>query len=406
MTGPASAPAPVAFVHWGADWIRGSEQCLLDLVARLPRDRYRPVVVCNAPSLAGAASALGAEVAHVAEWEPGPVPSAGARARVHDLLAERGVRLVHSNVPYAMPTLVPVARRLRVPLVVHLHQSIEDRPFRLYALLHQATVAVGVAGHVVAPLRADGMPADRLRVILNAVDAERIEAGDASGLRASLGIPDAAAVAVSVGSLIHRKGHDVTVAAVAEARRAGVDLHLLLGGDGEAASELRALAAELGVAPYVHFLGYRPDPGAVMRAGDLLVSSARDEALNLNVLEAQWLGVAVVASDIPAHREAVEDGVTGAVVPLEDPAALARAVSDLTADPARRARLAAAGRRVARERYTMARYVAEFDGLYRGLLARPRADFGWVRGSSWPRAYTPWLAGAVRRRIGLPHGGS
>jgi glycosyltransferase involved in cell wall biosynthesis len=66
-------------------------------------------------------------------------------------------------------------------------------------------------------------------------------------LRASLGIPGEALLAVAIGSLIHRKGHDVTLRGVALARARGADVHLLLCGDGEAADTLRALAAELGV---------------------------------------------------------------------------------------------------------------------------------------------------------------
>jgi hypothetical protein len=49
----------------------------------------------------------------------------------------------------------------------------------------------------------------------------------------------------------------------------------------------------------------------------------------------------------------------------------------------------------------MDRYVAEFEALYAGLLARPRGDFGWVRGTSWPRAYTAWVARGVRNQLRL-----
>lgn len=398
-----SDPATIAFVHHGANWIRGSEQCLLDLVARLPCDRFRSVVVCNSTALADAATALGANVERVEAWEQGVVRvSKRARTQIRDLLVTHRANLIHVNVPDPIPTLVPVARELRVPIVAHLHMSLGDPTFRLYSLLHQPTVAVGVAQHVVRGLLEDGMPRDRVRVIHNAVDEARIEAGDARALRASLGIgPDALTVS-SVGSLIARKGHDVTIDAVARARAQGTDVHLVLCGDGPDGGALRDRIAELEIAPYVHLLGYRGDAGAVVRdASDALASSARDEALNLNVLEAQWLGTAVIASDIPAHREAVENGTTGIIVPLDDPRALAAALVALHADPVRRRTLAAAGRDIAHQRYTMARYVREFVALYDDLLARPRGAYGWLRGSTWPKVYTPWALGMARRRLGL-----
>jgi glycosyltransferase involved in cell wall biosynthesis len=275
-----------------------------------------------------------------------------------------------------------------------------DEYWRLWELVHQTDVAVGVAHHVVEPLLADGMRPDRVRVIHNAVDADRLLAGgDAAGLRASLGIPGEALLAVAIGSLIHRKGHDVTLRGVALARARGADVHLLLCGDGEAGDTLRALAAELGVAEAVHFLGYRADVGAVARAADVCVTSAREEALSLNVLEAQWLGLPVVASDIPGHREGMAPGESGLLVPLEDAQALAARLCELAASPAWRRQLGDHGRRFATEHFRMERYIAEFDALYSDLLARPGRAHGWLRGSAWPAEYTAWLADALRRRV-------
>ena len=60
MRAGGARPPAILFAHDGEDWIRGSERCLLDLVARLDRDRFHPVVWCNAPTLSAAAA--GAEV--------------------------------------------------------------------------------------------------------------------------------------------------------------------------------------------------------------------------------------------------------------------------------------------------------------------------------------------------------
>ena len=269
-------------------------------------------------------------------------------------------------------------------------------------LVHQADVNVGVAHHVIEPLERDGVAASRLRVIYNGIDTERLGQGDARTLRHELGIPDSAFVAVSVGSLIHRKAHDVTVRAIAAARARGGDVRLLICGDGEEADALRQLIGQLGVGDAVHILGYRRDVGAVVRdAGDVCVTSAREETLGLNVLEAQWLGVPVIASDIPAHREALAAGVSGVLVPLEDPAAVASALVEFARSPAHRAALGAAGPALVTERFAMSAYVGGFERLYSELLARPRASYGWVRGASWPPLYTAWLTRNMRRRLRL-----
>lgn len=389
----------VAFAHAGRDWIRGSEQCLLDLVARLDPARFRSVVLCNTPTLAREAARRGAATVVVEDWGGGPVCAAPVRRRVTALLREHGASLVHANMAEVLPAVIPAARALRLPVVAHLHIPLSSDEF-LHNLVHQADAVVGVAEHVVAELREEGMPPAQARVIPNAVDEERLGAGDATGLRAELGVAPGACVAASVGSLIRRKGHDVTIRAVAAARAGGRDVQLLVCGDGEEAGALRALADELGVRGAVHFLGLRRDVGAVLRdATEVYVSAAREEALPLNVLEAQWAGVPVVCSDIPAHHESMRAGVTGVLVPGEDAPAIAEAVLAFDADPARRRAAGAAGRALVAERFSMRQYVGAFAALYDELLARPASAYGWLRGARWPRAYTRWLARAAARRI-------
>ena len=407
-----SGPTSIAFLHRGHDWIRGSEQCLLDLIARLDRSKFRPLLVCEQPTLARAAEERGATVVRLDSADDWTVLRSRAkrpalRAQLRELFRAHDVRLVHANVSAVLPVVVPVARGARVPVVCHLHLPVTDEYIRLREFVHQADVAVGVAEHVVDPLRADGVRPQRLRVIHNAVDADRMGRGEARGLRDALQIPNDAFVVVWVGSLIHRKGPDVMLRAVAAARARGLDVRLLLCGDGDEAEArvYRALSTALGLESYAHFLGYRTDVGAVMRdAGDVFVSTSREEMLPLNVLEAQSVGIPVIASDIPAHHEALVPGVSGVLVPSDDPEALALALAGLAVAPERRVALGAAGPRVVAERFSMDRYVGSFEALYAELLAEPRAQFGWVRGVYWPPLYTAWVQRNVRRRLGLGAG--
>jgi glycosyltransferase involved in cell wall biosynthesis len=201
---------------------------------------------------------------------------------------------------------------------------------------------------------------------------ERLGTSEQSGgdLRAGLGIPSGALAVTSLGSLIARKAHDVTIRAIGIARERGLDAHLLLCGDGELDAELRALANSLGLGECVHFLGVRKDVGAILaRATDVFVTSARNEAMPLSLIEAQWMGVPVVASDIAAHREMLGGTEWGLLAACGDPAALASSLATLAKDPAWRASIGEAGRKHARAEYTMERYIAEFDELYSAITA-------------------------------------
>jgi glycosyltransferase involved in cell wall biosynthesis len=207
-------------------------------------------------------------------------------------------------------------------------------------------------------------------------------------------------VAAVVASLIPRKAIDVAIEAVAHARAGGTDVHLVVCGNGSEEGALRALAARLGVGSATHFLGGRDDGGAVLRdASDVLVSSARLEAFPLNVLEAGACGLPVIVSDIAPHREAVTHGETGLVVPLDDSVAMGDALAGLARDPERRVALGAAARTRVLARFTLGRWVDEFDATYTRLLAQQPRDLGWIRGSAWPPVYTAWLRSALGRRF-------
>ena len=370
----------VVFAHKGHDWIRGSEQCLLDLVSGLDRSLFRMLVLTNGRTLAGEVERRGVEAVIVKHWSGGALLNGHTRFRVTRLLRARGAALVHANMAVTLPLVIPAARRLGIPVLTHLHTPYASLRERHGALVRQSGLAVGVAEHVVAPLRTGMLPPARVRVVDNGVDADRLAVGEAGALRGSLGIAPSAFVASVVGSLIARKGQRTAVRAVAHARQRGIDQHLLLCGDGEDEGALRTLAASLGIERAVHFLGMRRDVGAILRdATDVLVSSSHEEAQPLSVLEAQWLGVPVVASDIPAHREAMPSVAGGALFPLDDAECLARQLAELAAAPERRRAMAAQAHAYARARYDMRRYVRAFEALYGELLsgaARARTPVG------------------------------
>jgi glycosyltransferase involved in cell wall biosynthesis len=373
---PRSRPL-VVFAHKGHDWIRGSEQCLLDLLGGLDRDLFRLLLLTNGPMLAAEAERRGVESVRVKHWSGGAVTNALTRHRVTRLLRAKGAALVHANMAVTLPLVMPVARRLGIPVLTHLHTPYASLRERHRALVRQSTMTVGVAGHVVAPLRTATITPARVRVIDNAVNTERLAGGDATALRSSFRIAPTALVATSVGSLIERKGQQAIIRAIAIARGQGLDAHLLLCGDGEDEPILREVATALGVSDAVHFLGMRRDVGAILRdATDVLIAAAREEAQPLSVLEAQWLGVPVLASDIAAHREVVPRP-DAALFPLDDAAALARALGAVAAERPRWRAAAASWQSAARARHDMPRYVRSFQTLYGELLldaARAREE--------------------------------
>lgn len=215
---------------------------------------------------------------------------------------------------------------------------------------------IGNTRDIVGYLLRRGWPEQRAHYLPNFVPAMRAP----PLARASLDTPERVPLALALGRLHPNKGFDVVLDAVAKTR----GLHLWLAGDGPLLGELRERAARLGIADRVRFLGWRDDIAPLLAAADMLVSSSRYEPLGNVVIEAWSAGVPVVATASTGPATLIRDGETGLLAPVEEPAALAEAMTRLAEDPTLRARLAAAGH---------AAYAAEFSETV--VVARYRAFF-------------------------------
>jgi len=406
---PGAAPAPILFVHYGEEWIRGSERCLLDLFKYLDRDRFRPVLWCNAETLACEARKLDveAEVGHftlLLGWGAPRLDVANYRRLVRrgrQLIATHGIRLVHSNSSAPTQWMHVAARREGVPLLTHVHAPYVERD-RFTLGMHQATLSVGVTQGCVADLIADGVPEERTTTIYNAVDLASWEGWDETGLRARLGIGEDDVVIAQTGSLIHRKGHDLLLHALKELRGTHPSCHYLVVGDGPERQAVERLTARLGLQDAVHFLGFVPcPPGVIFRdAADIAVSPSRMEGFGLTVIEAGAAGCAVLATATTGMTEIITDEVNGLIVPVEDPERLLAGLSRLAADRSLRERLGAALKEEVMQRFVVSKYVADFEATYARLIDLPKEELGWGRGrwNGQRRMYARWLLGAAGRR--------
>ena len=196
-------------------------------------------------------------------------------------------------------------------------------------------------------------------VIGNGRDPARFRPDPASRLRvrAELGVPENRVAIVAVSRLVGDKGYPELAAAMRDVP--GAELWVVgerLASDrGE---DMVALLLAAGLGNRLRLLGYRHDVQAVLAAADIFTLPSYHEALPMSVIEAMLCGIPVVASDIDGPREQVVQGVTGLLVPARQAAPLASALARLAGDAGLRARMGAAGRARALERYDEAKIVA------------------------------------------------
>jgi glycosyltransferase involved in cell wall biosynthesis len=219
----------------------------------------------------------------------------------------------------------------------------------------------------------DSIPArlrSRVEVLVHGIDLARVRAHahDRATMRAELGVADDQMLVVTVANYREHKGYPHLLRAAAMLRDTGAPIRFAIVGQGQLEAEVERLHAELDLSDTVHLLGYRPDAVRVIAAADVFCLASLHEGLPVAVMEAQALGVPVVATAVGGLCQAVSDEVDGLLVPPGDAAALGAALGRLV-DPELRSRMSAAAA-VAGERFSARYAVARIEATYRALVAR------------------------------------
>jgi glycosyltransferase involved in cell wall biosynthesis len=195
-----------------------------------------------------------------------------------------------------------------------------------------------------------GVPASKVETIHYGLD----EPPAAWGTNPPDDVPANARIVLSTSRLTEQKGIDVAVAALSLLPD---DVVLVVLGEGPERKHLEA--------PRVFLPGRVPDVAAWLRRAAVYVQPARWEGFGLGVLEAMVCGLPVVASNVSSLPELVDDGVTGLLVPPDDPAALAAGIERALLEPS----MGAAGRERARHEFSVARMADRTAALYEILLS-------------------------------------
>ena len=225
-------------------------------------------------------------------------------------------------------------------------------------------------------VRADGLrykvvrDQDKLVTVPMGLDLKKFSpsAQRPDNLRENLGLGFRNLVVGTVARLVPDKGMEcfLRMAQLIRARRS--DVRFLVVGDGPLRSSLEQMTESLGIRNSVVFAGHRTDVAALMQAMDLFVLPTRREGFGVVFAEAMAMGKATVGSRIGPVAEVVEDGVTGYLVPADDPDAFAVRALDLLNDEQKRRAFGEAGRRRVEARFSEARMCETIEQHYQHLL--------------------------------------
>ncbi len=370
MTGNSHRPIRVLFLTTSMP-VGGAETLLMNLVRRLDRKRFEPEIVCLKDT--GPLGELLASEMRVhsnllaSKWDLRVLPRLWRVMRI-----PRADAVVTVGAGDKMFWGRIAARLAGVPVVASALHSTgwPDGIGRLNRMLTRWTDAfIGVAdAHGRHLIENERFPADKVHVIYNGVDTDQFAPHDATETRRGLGIAVDAPVVGILAALRPEKNHELFLAGAQRILAQLPAARFLVVGDGPQRPELEALAARLGVADAVHFLGTRNDVPALLAACDLVALTSHNEAAPVSILEALSVARPVVASDVGSVSETVVDGETGRLFPPGDLDAYAAAAVGLLKDPATRRRLGAAGRRLVVERWSLDAMVRGYEQLIQGIF--------------------------------------
>ena len=345
----------------------GSTQSIYSLSLHLARRGHRVLVGCRPDALlARLVREQRNGMTHV------PLEFGGMRAAaraIRDVLEREAVDVVNSHATRDRRACLWLRWRGGLPqaLVVTRRTMPLTAPPALVAVGLTADRTIAVSHAVARGLQRRLHPSDRVRVVPNGVDLERIDATpaatDLAAARSALGdIHDRPVIVV----MARRKDQDVPIQALAQLAPPVVLACVGMEAGPELAAHLQAVPARHRVV----FVPFTERPLAFYHLATASALPSRIEGLSQALLESMALGLPVVASDSGGNTDVVTAGATGILVPPLDPGAWARAFERLLLDRAYAARLAQAGRDLVRRDYTLPGTAERTEVVYTEAVRR------------------------------------
>jgi glycosyltransferase involved in cell wall biosynthesis len=358
----------------------GSERVLLQLVAGLAaRGHSVTFLVYTAPSVPvdGYCDLLRQAGAAVVTMDLGHCNPA-VLWRTRRFIRAGGFDVVHTHLVHGDWYGITAARWAGVRHIISTKHN--DDPFRslpafrvMERFLARRCAAVTAVSEWVRAFHIRlGLPAGRIKVIPHGIAPASADPGARARVRAEFGIGADEVVLLCAARLTEQKGQHLLNRAFERLVASGRRGRLLIAGTGPDAAGLRRQVAEAGLTARVSFLGYRDDITALMAAADVYAQPSLWEGFGFVFLEAMRAGLPILSSNVSGIPEVVVHGATGYLLPAGDVDGIGRNMQALVDDAGLRARMGAAARQRAAERFSLEVMVGAYADLYRRVAAGER----------------------------------
>lgn len=354
--------------------IGGGESHLLSLTANLDRSRFEPVVLSftDGPMMERLKE-MGVETRLIYTEKPFDVRIWG---KVKRLLKGEAPDVIHAHGTRACSNVLWAARRLGIPVIYTVHgwsfhqdqhplvRRLRIRGERYLTEKSRLNISVSASNQQSGK---EMIPKFESVVVNNGIDQRKFDPDKThKDVRAELGMATDSVVVLFIARFTAHKQPLTLIRAFARAleQLAGMDVQLLMVGDGDEKEAGVALAGELGLEGKARFLAFRQDVPDVLHAADIFVLPSLWEGLPIGLLEAMAMRKAVIGTRVDGTREVLQDGDNGLMVKSGDVDALAAAIVRLVRDKALRESLSSRAYQSVRQRFDAATMTREIEDIY------------------------------------------
>jgi lipopolysaccharide heptosyltransferase II len=351
--------------------VGGVESGTVDLAKWLVREGHEAVVVSGGGRLVKQLENCGIKHYQVPVGKKSPFSAWPSIRALTDIIRKENVDIVHarSRVPALIAFLA--ARASKKVFITTAHGYYKKHPLSGVMGLGKFVI---VASNIMARhmMESFGVPFDRIRLVPRGVDLSRYPFDGDITKKTALG----AATIGMIGRITPLKGHAYFLRAAASISRTMPYLKVVIVGDAPRGKErykdeLKLLTRRLGIANNVEFIDHSDDVSRVLKGLDaLIMASVVPEGFGRVIIEAQAIGVPVVATKVGGVVDIITDGSNGVLVYPKDPDSLADGIRKVLRDRPLAQRLAAQARKIVEEKFTLEKMCRDTLAIYEEALRR------------------------------------
>src|SRR3989338_8152719 len=216
------------------------------------------------------------------------------------------------------------------------------------------------------------LPKNKLQAILSVVNFNKLKITiDREEMRHRLGLSRSDIVVGNIATISPRKGQDVLIKAFKLIRESLPGAKLIIAGreDAQTKEGLLKLIKEFNLSKDIVFLGKQENLANIFNIMNIFILSSFIEGIPLTVVEAMYMNIPVIATDVGGLREIIEDGKTGMIVSPNNPQSIAEAAIDLLSNNIKTTHIVQNAKESALNRFIPQRYVSELEKCYDSIMS-------------------------------------